>query len=176
MNKNSKVSRLAIQSICEMRGIQFEQPQRSEDELFGRFYNFLKIILETAQSIQKHQYDTKLSVEHFNEALTLKSLKPLLGYAPNRKIQYETAGYLDNTKIECPVDRQLDLQEVVNQQLLNYPKETFYSFHWLSVLKGVQPRLPQNEKYVFDFLFILWNIEMIISMCININQLLFFSK
>ena len=153
------VSRLAIRAILEKRGIQFQEPQKSEEYLNKAFTNVFKSILETASFIQKRQYDSKLSVEHFNEALTLKNMKPLLGYRSKQKVEYETAGFLDNTKIEIPVDKQIDIQSIIDAQLLPYPIEKYYSFHWLSVLNGVQPRIPQNEKYVFIFLFTLYYVK-----------------
>ena len=149
LRTNSLVSRMAIRAILDEKGLHFKDGNKSEDEIYTRFYLIFSTLLETAKSIQKHQYDTKLTSEHINEALKIKAIPPLLGYSHNHKITYETAGYLENQRIEIPDDKQLDLNTLIHSQLPPYPKETYYSFHWLSVLKGVQPRVPQNEKYVF---------------------------
>ena len=148
MERPSIVSFYAIDAILEKKGLYLADPNIKE-EIYKKFYNNFQLILTTAQELAKHQHEKKITIDCLNEAFTLHNLKPLLGYKPNKTVKYETVDISNGQKLEVPVDNQIDLAKLVKEPLKPYPIESYFSFHWLAVLRGVQPRIPENAKYVF---------------------------
>ena len=149
-----KVAQMTIQAILDERGVQYEDPN-SYTDIYRRFNLFMTNILQLANNLSKHSHEKMVRVDHMNQALIYRNFKPVFGYRKRKAIKYEVACEANGERIEVPIDRQIELSDIVRTTMKPYPIEEHFSFHWLAVLKGIQPRICENVKYVLAALLFL---------------------
>lgn len=113
-----------------------------------RFETHVRHVVKLSVNFQRQNHEKRITVDAFNESLRVLNHSSLLGYRRSRAIKYTPIGELDNAILCVPEDKQIDINQYINQMPLPTPIEKFFSFHWLSCLKGVQPQIPENITYV----------------------------
>jgi len=115
--------------------------------IWGFVDKIIRNHVNISKKIQSHSSHRKLKVSHINEYLSTRGIEPLFGYNSETKTEYIKAGNDGKFDILVPNDRKIDLNQLSNFNLKPYPEERLFHFHWMAI-KGIQPRIPENNKYV----------------------------
>ena len=136
-------SRATVKAISEDIGVKISESIDLED-LSKDAESFIGNILDLANRIRKKKSQICLRVADLNDAIEVRTGKPLYGYRSNNcDIDFASSGFSDGLEILSGQDKQVSLANLANSPLKKYPIDTCFTFHWLAV-NGVQPNIPEN--------------------------------
>eukprot|EP00743_Colponemidia_sp_Colp-15_P006912 GILK01007461.1.p1 GENE.GILK01007461.1~~GILK01007461.1.p1 ORF type:complete len:481 (+),score=78.26 GILK01007461.1:44-1444(+) len=98
-------------------------------------------IIQEALKFMRHSKRERMTSDDVSNALRLLNISPLFGYSSPNPAQFACA--MGTQDLWFPVDKDLDLKEIIAAPLPKCPIETSFSVHWLAI-DGVQPNIPQN--------------------------------
>ena len=140
MNENAET--ITINAIAQSMNLNINSGQSllARNSIF-----YLKNILSLAIRILKSKNKKKLTHNEINESLKAKNMQPLYGYN-NRLFKTEKeCEYVpidDKKEVLVPIDHMITLKSLdeiekslfgVDNELVGYPIETIFKFHWLAV-------------------------------------------
>ncbi|XP_038902978.1 transcription initiation factor TFIID subunit 6-like [Benincasa hispida] len=98
-------------------------------------------IMQEAVKCMRHSKRTVLSSVDVDNALKLRNLEPIYGFAACDSLQFKRAvGHKDLFYID---DKDVELNNVIESPLAKATVDTSVVAHWLAV-EGVQPAVPEN--------------------------------
>ena len=110
--------------------------------------DFLIDIIKLSNRIKKKKFKKKLTYIELNQSLKEKKYNILYGYKNFNK-NYQI---ISNSNLLVILEKFLQIDNLIKKNLLSYPKEYLFKFHWLSI-NGNQPLLKENKLYVLNFFF-----------------------
>ncbi|XP_023337419.1 transcription initiation factor TFIID subunit 6-like [Eurytemora carolleeae] len=102
----------------------------------------LRMLTQNAQKFMNHGRRTKMFCDDIDHALKLQGQEPLYGFQAQEHIpfRFSSGGGRDLHFLE---DKEIDLNELVNNQLPKIPMAPSLRAHWLAI-DGIQPAIPEN--------------------------------
>lgn len=99
----------------------------------------LKELCQESIKIMTASKRNRLSIDDINYALMSRNIDPLFGYDPQETLIFK---FIPPNTYFVP-DREIDLEEYLNQPLPKIPLNPTIQQHWLAI-EGIQPQIPQN--------------------------------
>jgi len=102
----------------------------------------LRILAQNAQKFMNHGRRTKLLCEDIDHALRCQGQEPLYGLQSNEHIPFRFSSG-GGRELHFLEDKELDLNELINNALPKIPLTPSVRAHWLAI-DGIQPSIPEN--------------------------------
>lgn len=99
----------------------------------------LKELCQEAIKVMTASKRNKLSIDDINYALMSRNIDPLFGYDPQETLIFKN---IPPNTFFVP-DKEIDLEEFLNQPLPKIPLNPVIQQHWLAI-EGIQPQIAQN--------------------------------
>lgn len=101
----------------------------------------IREIMQEAIKCMRHSRRTTLTTDDVDEALKLRNVEPVYGFASGGPLRFRRAiGYRDLFYLD---DKDVEFKEVIEAPLPRAPLDTSIVCHWLAI-EGVQPVIPEN--------------------------------
>ena len=136
----------AVDEIAQSVGCLPIVPHEKASDVAYDTIDFITRIIEIANRIRQHNFRSDLRITDINEALVSRRMDPLIGYHSKNKV-YDYIPLPDDDSIYVCDEPQIPLQTYLHRKLPDYPPDTYFTFHWLSI-QGVQPKVEENQMYV----------------------------
>ncbi|KAH9745073.1 transcription initiation factor TFIID subunit 6 [Citrus sinensis] len=101
----------------------------------------IREIMQEAIKCMRHSRRTTLTTDDVDEALKLRNVEPVYGFASGGPLRFRRAiGYRDLFYLD---DKDVEFKDVIEAPLPRAPLDTSIVCHWLAI-EGVQPVIPEN--------------------------------
>jgi len=102
----------------------------------------LRLLVQNAEKLMNHGKRNKMICDDIDHALKMQGMEPQYGLQAREHIpfRFSSGGGRDLFFLE---DKELDLNEIVNNQFPKIPMGPSIRAHWLAI-DGVQPAIPEN--------------------------------
>lgn len=138
-----------VESIAQSLNCYPIQPKDILNVISSDTIQFLRKIIDISNRIRKHKYSKNMKISDINEALTSRSMQPLIGYFKSSDAyNYEPYNVNEKEKIFVLNEPQIQITSFLRKPLPEYPKDIDFGFHWLA-FEGEQTKIEENYWYVF---------------------------
>lgn len=101
----------------------------------------IREIMQEAIKCMRHSRRTTLTTDDVDEALKLRNVEPVYGFASGGPLRFRRAiGHRDLFYLD---DKDVEFKDVIEAPLPRAPLDTAIFCHWLAI-EGVQPAIPEN--------------------------------
>lgn len=101
----------------------------------------IREVMQEAIKCMRHSRRTTLTTDDVDEALKLRNVEPVYGFASGGPLRFRRAiGYRDLFYLD---DKDVEFKDVIEAPLPRAPLDTSIVCHWLAI-EGVQPVIPEN--------------------------------
>ncbi|RUS13613.1 transcription initiation factor TFIID complex 60 kDa subunit [Endogone sp. FLAS-F59071] len=97
---------------------------------------------QEAIKFMRHSKRSKLTVDDIGNALRVRNVEPLYGFASGEPYRFKRA-VSNMHELYYVEDEELDFDAILNKPLPKVPLDVTFTAHWLAI-EGVQPAIPQN--------------------------------
>ncbi|SGY72423.1 BQ5605_C005g03169 [Microbotryum silenes-dioicae] len=131
----------SVKDVAESIGIS-NLPDEVASALAGDVEYRLWEMIEESIKFMRHSRRTRLKVEDVDNALRVRNIEPLWGFASSSNLPFKKT--VTSTGVVYHVeDEEIDLSKAVKVDLAAVPREVSFTAHWLAI-EGVQPLIKEN--------------------------------
>ncbi|SCZ97736.1 BZ3500_MvSof-1268-A1-R1_Chr4-3g07417 [Microbotryum saponariae] len=131
----------SVKDVAESIGIA-NLPDEVASALAGDVEYRLWEMIEESIKFMRHSRRTRLKVEDVDNALRVRNIEPLWGFASSSNLPFKKT--VTSTGVVYHVeDEEIDLSKAVKVDLPAVPREVSFTAHWLAI-EGVQPLIKEN--------------------------------
>ncbi|KAK4332827.1 Transcription initiation factor TFIID subunit 6 [Rhodotorula toruloides] len=131
----------SVKDVAESVGIA-NLPDEVAGALAGDVEYRLWEIIEESMKFMRHARRTRLKVEDVDQALKVRNLEPLWGFASSSQMPFKKTVTATGTVYHVE-DEEVDLSKVIKTEIPSVPRDISFTAHWLAI-EGVQPLIKEN--------------------------------
>ncbi|GAA5853117.1 hypothetical protein JCM9279_000863 [Rhodotorula babjevae] len=131
----------SVKDVAESLGIA-NLPDDVAAALAGDVEYRLWEIIEESIKFMRHSRRTRLKVDDVDEALKVRNLEPLWGFASTSQLPFKRSVTATGTVYHVE-DDEIDLSRVIKTDVPPVPRDISFTAHWLAI-EGVQPLIKEN--------------------------------
>ncbi|GJN88539.1 hypothetical protein Rhopal_001505-T1 [Rhodotorula paludigena] len=131
----------SVRDVAESVGIA-NLPEDVAAALAGDVEYRLWEIIEESIKFMRHSRRTRLKVDDVDQALKVRNLEPLWGFASSHQPPFKRTVTATGTVYHVE-DDEVDLSKVIKTEVPSVPRDISFTAHWLAI-EGVQPLIKEN--------------------------------